>query len=129
MTSQARLAEHALAVGVNNVSDWQEFEVCAELGVMSFFGNLCTAPRQQRQSVQLSQHSAIIEQLMQMVQDNVDVREMEKLLKCDATLSYRLIRHINSANFGLKVEIESLRHAVTMLGYAPLYRWLALFYW
>ncbi|NDP64793.1 HDOD domain-containing protein [Polaromonas sp.] len=127
MASLTKQAEHSLCVLVNNVSDWQEFEACAALGVMSFFGNLCALPRQQRQSTQLNPHAAIVVQLMQMVHDNVDVREMEKLLKRDALLSYKLIRHINSASFGIQSEIKSLRHAVTMLGYAPLYRWLALF--
>lgn len=45
MVRLAGQAEHLLGVVVNNAADWQEFEVCAELGVMSFFGNLCTAPR------------------------------------------------------------------------------------
>ncbi len=44
MVRLAGQAEHLLGVVVNNAADWQEFEVCAELGVMSFFGNLCTAP-------------------------------------------------------------------------------------
>ena len=35
-------------------------------------------------------------------------------------------RYINSVGFGLGAEIQSLRHAVTMLGYSPLYRWLSL---
>lgn len=127
MASLTRQAEHSLCVLVNNVSDWPEFEACAALGVMSFFGNLCALPRQHGQSTQLSPHARNIVQLMQMVHDNVDVREMEKVLKRDALLSYKLIRHINSASFGIKAEMKSLRHAVTMLGYLPLYRWLALF--
>lgn len=126
MARLARQAKHPLCV-VNNVADWQELEVCASLGVMSFFGNLCALPRQQCQATQLSPHTAIIVQLMQMVHDNADVREMEKVLKRDALLSYKLISHINCASFGIQAEIKSMRQAVTMLGYAPLYRWLALF--
>ncbi|MFD2272983.1 HDOD domain-containing protein [Undibacterium arcticum] len=48
------------------------------------------------------------------------------MLKRDATLSYRLLRYINSAGFGLGREIQSLRQALAMLGYQPLYRWLSL---
>jgi c-di-GMP-related signal transduction protein len=51
---------------------------------------------------------------------------LEGVLKRDAALSYKLFRYINSPGFGIEVEIESLRHAVTMLGYTPLFRWLSV---
>jgi EAL and modified HD-GYP domain-containing signal transduction protein len=63
---------------------------------------------------------------MDMVRKNADVRNLEAVLKRDAGLSYKLLRYINSAGFGLGAEIQSLRHAVTMLGYSPLYRWLSV---
>jgi EAL and modified HD-GYP domain-containing signal transduction protein len=63
---------------------------------------------------------------MQMVRENVDIRHLEKVLQSDATLSFQLLRYINSASFGLSVEIQSLKHAVAMLGYTPLFRWLTL---
>jgi c-di-GMP-related signal transduction protein len=41
-------------------------------------------------------------------------------------MSYKLLRYINSAGFGLSCEIQSFRHAVNMLGYDKLNRWLSL---
>jgi EAL and modified HD-GYP domain-containing signal transduction protein len=64
--------------------------------------------------------------LMKLVQENAAIGKIEELLKRDATLSYKLLRYINSAGFGLSCEIQSFRHAVTMLGYQNLHRWLAL---
>jgi len=74
----------------------------------------------------LQPESTLILQLMQMLQRNEDVRQIETALKHDAVLTYRLLRYINSPAIGPGVEIQSLRHAVTMLGYSPLFRWLAL---
>ena len=122
----ARLAEPPLGVVVRGISDWQTFDACAALGLMGFFGNICVAPRQPRPSARLGGQTVLVLQLMQMVRDNADVRDMEKLLKRDATLSFKLLQHINAASFGIKVEIESLSHAVMMLGYSPFYRWLAV---
>jgi len=48
------------------------------------------------------------------------------VLKSDPTLAFKLMRYINSPAFGLNVEISSFRHAVMMLGYQRLKRWLAL---
>jgi EAL and modified HD-GYP domain-containing signal transduction protein len=51
---------------------------------------------------------------------------LEQVLKTDPTLAFRLMRYINSPAFGLSVEISSFRHAIMVLGYNRLKRWLAL---
>lgn len=126
ITSIAKQAQPHFSVVVDQLPGWREFDVCASLGLNGFFGNLCLAPRKLSPSGELSPQTVLILQLMQMVQENADVRHLERILKRDATLSYKLFRYINSASFGIEVEIQSLRHAVVMLGYKPLFRWLSL---
>jgi EAL and modified HD-GYP domain-containing signal transduction protein len=109
-----------------NISNWQEFDSCASLGVDAFVGNLYLTPRPGNHPKGLNPAQGIILQLMDLVRKNTDVRKLEEVLKRDAALSYKLLRYINSAGFGLGTEIQSLKHAVTMLGYAPLYRWLSV---
>lgn len=59
--------------------------------------------------------------------DNADpIDQLEKTLRRDPTLAFKLMRYINSPVFGLSVEITSFQHAVMMLGYKRLKRWLAL---
>ncbi len=64
--------------------------------------------------------------LMRLAQENAPVNKLEDILKRDAALSYKLLRYINNAGFGLSCQIQSLRHAVAVLGYQNLYRWLGL---
>lgn len=54
------------------------------------------------------------------------VSELEAVLKRDPTLAFRLMRYLNSPAFGLTVEINSFGHALMLLGYQRLKRWLAL---
>ena len=54
------------------------------------------------------------------------VSRLEAVLKRDPTLAFRLLRYLNSPAFGLPAEINSFGHAIMMLGYARLKRWLAL---
>ena len=122
----ARLKPGAFFLVVEDIPGWQELQDCALLGACGFFGNLCVAPRKIDRPAKLAPQAQQILQLMQMVQGNADIRHLEKVLKSDVTLSYKLLRYINSAGFGLEVDIESPRHAVAMLGYAPLFRWLLL---
>lgn len=109
-----------------HVENWKDFDSCASLGVDAFVGNLYMTARPGTQSTGLNPVQGMILQLMDMVRKNTDVRKLEEMLKRDAALSYKLLTYINSAGFGLGTEIQSLRHAVTMLGYSPLYRWLSV---
>jgi EAL and modified HD-GYP domain-containing signal transduction protein len=69
---------------------------------------------------------AQIVRLLNLVRKNAEIREIEQALKQDVALSYKLLRYINSAGFGLSCEVQSFRHAVAILGYAKLHRWLSL---
>jgi EAL and modified HD-GYP domain-containing signal transduction protein len=69
--------------------------------------------------------SAII-QLINQVEDEAPLSELETTLRRDPTLAFKLMRYINSPLFGLRHEISSFGHAVMLLGYQRLKRWLAL---
>ncbi len=59
-------------------------------------------------------------------QPEVDVREIENLVKGEASLCYRLLRYLNSAAFGFAAEIHSVRHALSILGEREVRRWIRL---
>ncbi len=69
---------------------------------------------------------AVIVDLMGQVDKEAPLENMEATLKRDASLSFKLLRYLNSAAFGLPVEVTSFRHAMMLLGYPRLKRWLAL---
>ena len=68
----------------------------------------------------------VIVLLIDQVHKEADIEDLEKTLKRDPPLAYKLMRFINSPAFGLSVEISSFRHAIMILGYQRLKRWLAL---
>jgi EAL and modified HD-GYP domain-containing signal transduction protein len=117
----------SLQLIARRVTSWEEFDVCTKLGAHVFAGNLHLSSRNEgNPSIELNPSQTLILRLMEMVRCNCDVRELEDVLKHDAVVAYKLLRYINSAGLGLGSEVLSLRHAVALLGYAPLYRWLAL---
>ena len=67
-----------------------------------------------------------IVELMNRVDREEHVDRLEALMKNDPTLAFKLMKYINSAAFGLRVEVTSFRHAIMLLGYQRLKRWLAL---
>ena len=59
-------------------------------------------------------------------QPSIDLRELERLIKQEASLCYRLLRYLNSALFAFSREIRSVRHALSMLGENEIRRWISL---
>ncbi len=56
----------------------------------------------------------------------LDVAALEKLIKTEASICYRLLRYLNSAMFGFKSEIRSVKHALAILGESEVRRWVRL---
>jgi len=69
---------------------------------------------------------ALILELMAALQQDAEPRVIETLFKRDATLSFKLLRYINSPWFGLAARIESVRHALSIIGSQQLLKWLSL---
>lgn len=54
------------------------------------------------------------------------LEKLEQIIKHDLALSYKLLRLINSAFFGFSVKVESIRHALVLLGDKEIRRWSSL---
>ena len=64
--------------------------------------------------------------LQEVSHPELDVPALEKLIKMEASICYRLLRYLNSALFGFNHEIHSVRHALAILGEHELRRWVRL---
>ncbi len=68
----------------------------------------------------------VVVELIHRVDNEDSIEKLENTLKRDPSLAFKLLRYINSPAFGLRVEVSSFRHAIMLLGYQRLKRWLAL---
>jgi len=107
------------------VESLENFEHCKKLGFHYFQGYYFAHPEHLVAKVMNPAHVTVL-QLMDKVRQEADIQEIEKLFKQDVALTFKLLRYINSAGFGLSCEVQSIRHAVSILGMKPLYRWLTL---
>jgi len=58
--------------------------------------------------------------------DNADFKEIKKIIERDASLTYKLLKYVNSACFSLRREISSVMHALELLGEEEIRKWMAL---
>jgi EAL and modified HD-GYP domain-containing signal transduction protein len=56
----------------------------------------------------------------------VDLGVVEDLIKHDASLCFRLLRYLNSPVMGIASPVQSVRHAMNMLGERELVRWIRM---
>src|ERR1700751_3776911 len=67
-----------------------------------------------------------VRMLQQVSRPELDVLGLEKLVKQEASICYRLLRYLNSSVFGFRSEIHSVRPALSLLGERDLRRWVRL---
>ena len=108
-----------------NVDGQPEFKAIMESGMSAAAGWFVKQPAS-APAKQLNASQAHIVRVLNLVRQNADVGLIENALKQDVALSYKLLRYINSAGFGLSCEVQSFKHAVTILGYDKLNKWLSL---
>jgi EAL and modified HD-GYP domain-containing signal transduction protein len=67
----------------------------------------------------------ILSLLSKLNSQDVNIDEVTKAITQDANLSYNLLRTINSGLFCLPQKVESIKHAIMMLGLAHLKSWIS----
>ncbi len=124
-TGVSRAMQHVQA-GVRSVAD---MELSFKSGAVAVLGwpiddaVLNSDPKSK--PVAATDLNTIVE-LIRRVDMEEPIDKLEATLKRDPALAFKLMRYMNSPAFGLSVEISSFRHAIMMLGYVRLKRWLAL---
>ncbi len=104
----------------------EDFNYCHDLGFDYFQGYFLSRP-EVLQGRRVPTNQLGLMQLLALLQDqNLDVDKLEKIILNDVTLSYKLLRYINSAYFSLPRKIESIRQAVVYIGFRALKKWATL---
>lgn len=123
-----QLARPGLRLLAERVETHEQFRDCAALGFEWFQGFFLARPslvgvgRRRRTSHELSALRLLA--LLDRADANID--EVVEALSRDPTLSYRLLLVINSAAFGLRRRVDSLRQALVMLGLRRVHGWVTM---
>lgn len=121
----AQLKSLSVKIIAEKVETRQQFETCKKLGFHYFQGYYFAHPETLAAKIINPSYAAVLD-LLNLVSKDADAKLVEEGFKRDPALSFKLLRYINSVGFGLSCEIQSIRHALTILGTKQLYRWLTL---
>jgi EAL and modified HD-GYP domain-containing signal transduction protein len=120
--------QRGLKVVAEKVETLKEFEFCKNLGIDYFQGYYLCKPNLVK-GRQLKPSLITRLRLLEKIHDPyVDFEDIEKIVSKDVAISYRLLRLVNSAVYGLRREIESIHQAITLLGLDQVRKWFTLFF-
>lgn len=110
------LSRPGLTFLAEKLESWADFQVARDLGFRLFQGYYFQKPEMMTRGDIPRNRQIALALLMEASKDPLDFPRVESLIKQDMSLTYRLLRMVNSAWAGLPREIVSINHAIVMLG-------------
>jgi c-di-GMP-related signal transduction protein len=103
-----------------------DFEKAREQGFVYFQGYFFRRPETLKTRDMPGNRLHYLRMLQEVSRPDLDIDELERVIKADASVCYRLLRYLNSSIFAFRNEIHSVRHALSMLGEREVRRWVRL---
>ncbi len=121
------LKDRQLEALAEKVETPDDFRQALDLGYDFFQGYFFSKPVI-HEGQDLSSNKLVYLQIVNEVnRDELDYEAIESLIKQDVSMTYKLLKFMNSAWFGFRSEIESIKHALVLLGPPEVRKWFSLF--
>lgn len=121
-----RLGGRGLCLLAEQVETLEEYQDALKAGYTYFQGYFFCRPEVVTKREITPARVTGMKLLQALNQTNLNYADMEDIIKRDVSVSHRLLRYINSAWFGFSMRIDSIRHALVLLGENDVRRWVAL---
>jgi c-di-GMP-related signal transduction protein len=108
------------------VETHEEFKRCSDMGFGYFQGYFFSKPEMLQGRTFSTNQIAILNLMQMLVQEEVDFAGVTRIIEQNIELTYRLLTYANSAQFKNPRKLESVKHAVTLLGHKEVYKFTAL---
>lgn len=119
----AALRRFPVKLLAEKVETQAQFEMCFRLGFDYFQGYFFCQPRVIKRNRVPANRLNTLRLLSKLQNPKTEFKHLEEIIAQDVTLSYRLLRYINSAFFGLRKKMESVHRAIVYLGYRNIRTW------
>lgn len=109
------------------VETHNEFRTCKELGFEYFQGFFFSKPDILKKEKLDPSQAVILHLIIMLGDEKTSTKEIEIQFAKSINLTINLLKYLNSAYIGTKSQINSISHAIALLGRTGLARWLTLF--
>lgn len=108
------------------IEQHEEYELAKYLGCQLFQGFFFKRPNILSTRRPSASEAAKLRLFQVIKSDTMNLDELTEAIESDISISYRLLSLLNAPGFGLRTKINSIRHAVLLLGWKQLKHWLRL---
>ncbi len=115
-----------IALLAERVETQEDFETCLELGFDFFQGYLFERPEIIRSKALAPQQLIFMQLLTNIHQPDINFTTIADIIRNDLSLTYSLLKFVNSAAFHKGREITDIRHAVVFVGEQEIKKYIAL---
>ena len=122
----ARLRPYGVMLLAEKLEQREDFAFCMEAGCDLFQGYFFCRPQLVHGRRVDANRMSLLQLLAALNDSAIELDDLERRLTVDVALSYRLLRYINSAFFGLRQEVRSVGQALALLGTTRLKHWATL---
>ena len=122
----SRYAGKKIRMLAEKVETQEEFTAGMQMGYTLFQGYFFCRPEVMRHRALPASKLLYLDLLRAATAPEFNIRELAPKIKHEPSLTYRLLRYLNSAAFGLRAEIRSVAHALSLLGERELRKWIAV---
>lgn len=122
----ALLRRYKAKLLAEKVETHEEYERFKKLGCHYFQGYFFSKPKVIESKSVSANRLGIIRLMAKVQSPETNVGELEKIIRGDPSLSYKLLRYLNSPGFGMRHKVTSILQAVTYLGIRTLRTWITL---
>ena len=98
------------------VETHEEFEAYKALGFGLFQGYFFSRPNVMQSSRIPGNRTQVLQLLSELNREDVQIEGLERLIRTNVDLSYKILRFVNSARYSLAREIGSVRDALVLIG-------------
>lgn len=109
-----------------NVNAAAEYQFCKSQRLDLLQGIFYTLPQAKEKPSASPAQQTLMEVLVKLQEPDIEPDDLAATINQDVNLSYKLLRLINSAFFGLPREVNSTKQAVMMLGFNKIKTWASL---
>ncbi|MEI8132382.1 MAG: HDOD domain-containing protein [Leptolinea sp.] len=110
----------------NHVQTQEEFETCKEIGFDYYQGYFLSKPKVVAGRRLPANRFSLLKLLACLLDPDVSMSKLEEIIRQDVSISYRLLRMVNSAFYALDTKVDSIRHALVILGLKQIRGWLTI---
>ncbi|MGM0443561.1 MAG: EAL and HDOD domain-containing protein [Fibrobacterota bacterium] len=118
------LKSTGVSILAEKVESREDFDFCRKIGCDLFQGYFFCRPNILKTDKVPRNELAILRLIKRVNDPQVGFDELEHLVSQDVTLSYRILKYINSATFCLRTPVESIKRALTYIGLNKLKQWI-----